>query len=178
MDGGKLKLNAAVCWVDLWALENLLQRLLSSEEGGDVRALLQRLPPVLQLVRGEFLQGEDERPWILAKRNEVQSRFHRALRGFGSRLEAAGQWTAAADLYRQANEIAPLTEEWYRRLMVCCAESGDIGEALQVYRRCRECLSAHLGVPPGAETERPHITLAERVGEVSPGSSSSASRHQ
>jgi DNA-binding SARP family transcriptional activator len=43
------------------------------------------------------------------------------------------------------------------------AAQGDLAEALNVYRRCRELLSIVLGVKPAADTERLHrlITAGE-----------------
>jgi hypothetical protein len=43
--------------------------------------------------------------------------------------------------------------------MICYRELGEVAEALQVYRRCRDMLSIVLGTTPSPETEVVRATL-------------------
>jgi len=46
-----------------------------------------------------------------------------------------------------------LAEALYCGLMICQLAVGDHGEALRVYRRCRELLSVVLGLQPTAKRQ-------------------------
>lgn len=73
--------------------------------------------------------------------------------------EQGGEWRRASELYRRGLEQDNLAEELYRRLMICHHARGDLGEAVNVYRRCREMLWIVLGVPPAHETEALYRSL-------------------
>ena len=67
----------------------------------------------------------------------------------------------AAALYSRALELDNLAESLYRRLMTCYRELGEVAEALQVYRRCRDMLSIVLSASPSIETEAVRTTLRD-----------------
>jgi DNA-binding SARP family transcriptional activator len=78
----------------------------------------------------------------------------RALMNVGHKLEHAGDFASAADVYRRALEVDNLAESLYRGLMRALAATGDRAEAMNAFRRCRELLSIVLSVKPSAETEQ------------------------
>lgn len=144
----KMTLNPGHCWVDAWAFERIAGRLIRDDavepELGDAAR---------RLYQGHFLSLEADEPWLLPYRDRLRSRFHRLVLTDGRRLEAAGRWDAAAEIYESAIEIDNLAEILYRRLMVCRQQCGEFAEVLCVYRRCRDLLSIVLGVKPSAATE-------------------------
>jgi two-component SAPR family response regulator len=136
---GKLSLNPAIVWLDVWALESAL-------EAGDVDA-------ALNLYRGHFLALDAPLPWTLPARDRLQNKLVRAVVAAGDALEREGAWSRARSLYERTLDVDNLAEAIYRRLMVCLREEGNPAGAMTAYRRCRELLSIVLGRAPSAETE-------------------------
>jgi DNA-binding SARP family transcriptional activator len=149
---GKVSLNRSLVWTDVWALAAAL------DSAGDV-------PPALAARRlldaypGALLGGE-ESPWLVKPRDAWRARFVRAVTEVGQKLEQAGDWARAAEVYHRALEADNLAESVYRGLMRALAASGDRAEALTAFRRCRELLSIVLGVKPSMETERLYREIA------------------
>jgi LuxR family transcriptional regulator, maltose regulon positive regulatory protein len=148
---GTVSLDAEHCWVDAVALE----RLLDAPASDASRAA----EHVLHLYRGHFLPGEDERPWLLAHRDRLRSKFLRFVETTASLCLRVHDVEGAIDLYRRTIELEPLAEGIYRRLMECYARTGRRAEALEVYRRCRQMLSIVLGIKPAPETEALHAAV-------------------
>lgn len=153
----KLTLSPSHCWVDAWAFGRLSSAFIDgtsefSAAGPD--AGVKAAEAALRLYSGHFLQQETEYPWVSLYRDRLQSRFQRMVNALGARLEQAGQWESAADVYVRGLEIDNLSESFYQHLMVCHQQMGQHAEALRVYRRCRELLSIVLNIAPSAKTER------------------------
>lgn len=153
----KLSLNPAKVWVDVWAFERLANRL-EHAEGIPAEDVAQ----LFRLYLGNFLQQDTEMPWLLALRERLRSKFLRQVLKLGHAWEDLGDWTHAADAYRHGIEVDNLSEELYRRLMLCEARRHDTAAALEAYRRCRHMLSIVLGIKPSAETEAAHSTIIDR----------------
>jgi LuxR family maltose regulon positive regulatory protein len=153
----KLTLDIHYCWVDAWAFDHLTGRLCDGQE-----APLPLVHDARRLYQGHFLQREAEEAWVLPYRERLRSRFHRFILSQGQRLERAGHWEPAGQMYEHAIEIDHLAEILYRRLMVCLLNRGEFAEALSVYRRCREHLSIVLGIKPSPETEAVRRLLTDR----------------
>jgi DNA-binding SARP family transcriptional activator len=92
-------------------------------------------------------------------RDRLRSKFVRLVSTIGPRLEQAGEFDAAATLYRRAIESDALAEEFYRGLMRCYGATDRRAEAIGVYRRLRQTLSVTLGMNPAASTEALATTL-------------------
>ena len=162
---GKLALNAGLCWVDTWAferaqqrVESLLGRSAGPADAAGIEALADR---ALALYRGEFLAGDDEKPWLLASRQRLASKALRLAAAVGQRWEDAGEAARAELAYRRGLELDPLAETLYRRLMAVQSRRGHRAEALETYRRCRLMLSVVLGVEPSRETEAVHREMLD-----------------
>jgi len=158
---GRLSLDPAQCWVDLWAFEELVNRVdAASHRPADAEARDGELvKELLRLYAGHFIEKESQDPWAVSMRDRLRAKFVRAVTTLGSRLEQRKQWESAIVLYSRALELDNLAEGLYRRLMVSYRELGETAEALKVYRRCRDMLSIVLTINPSPETEAIRATL-------------------
>jgi LuxR family maltose regulon positive regulatory protein len=158
MEGGKVSLNRDQLWLDMWEFEEELQRPHDPAANG-----IERVGRLRRLYQGDFLQHEDEKPWVLKARQELRDDLLRAIRDAARECEHARRWEEAANLYRSGLELDSLNEGLYRGLMLCHHELGDHSEALQAYRRCRELLTRFLGIPPNAKTQALYHSVRERA---------------
>src|SRR5918999_304966 len=139
---GKLSLNPAHVWTDVWAfervVENCLEKLRRRAESLEIESVGETL---LSLYSGDLLKGEPDPPWLVSARDRLRSKFLRTLKALGGFWEANEVWDNAQSLYERVLEIDNVVEEVYRRLMGCYTRAGCPAEALRVYRRCRQMLS-------------------------------------
>lgn len=165
--GGKLSLDPTLVWTDVHAFDAAVDRAESAGRGSppDVAAAASRL---IAAYRGALLSDE-RTPWPASPREALRARYTRTLQRLGERLEHAGHWRSAAELYRRGLEAEPLCEPFCRGLMRSLAQLGDQAEALNAYRRCRELLSIVLGVKPADDTERLHRQIAAGHHPAAPG---------
>jgi len=145
---GQLTLRRSIVWTDVLALEAALEH----AGAPDARPAL-AARRLLDAYAGPLL-GTDESAWIAKPRDVLRSRFVRKLMELGAALEGAGDWIAAADVYRRGLEADNLVEPFYRGLMRALVATGSPSEALAAFRRCRELLSIVLGLEPSPETQR------------------------
>jgi DNA-binding response OmpR family regulator len=159
---GKLSLDTSRCWVDVWAFEELLDRIERAAhqpaDGGEAH-YPELVKELLRLYAGHFIEKESQDPWAVAARDRLRAKFVRAVTTLGACLEQRKEWDQAAALYARALELDNLAEGLYRRLMIAYRELGETAEALKVYRRCRDMLSIVLSLSPSAETEAVRATL-------------------
>ena len=153
----RLSLNRTLAWVDLWALEEVFERLddtlrLPPAEGADavLRGLVDRM---LELYRGPFVADESEQPAYIACREQLRARLLRCLTRTARRWEEAGRGELAVDCYLRCIEADPLFEAAYRNLMLFYQRIGDAAEARATYERLRIMLAARLKSAPSAETQ-------------------------
>src|SRR5258708_3044214 len=165
MEGGKVSLDRDRFWVDMWELEEELQRPNDPDADG-----IERIGRLRRLYQGHFLQHEAEKPWVLKARHELRDHLLRAIRDAARECEHARRWEDAANLYRSGIELDSFNEALYRGLMLCHQQLGDHSEALQAYRRCRELLTRFLGIPPNAQTQPLYHSVRERAAYATVGS--------
>ncbi len=146
---GRLTLEPGRCWVDLWAFESLLDR---ARTAADARLRAERVEEALVRYRGPFLAGE-EAAWVLPERARLRDRMVEAVAAAGRELEAAQSWEEAAALYRRGLEAEDTAEPLYQGLLRCHLHAGSHAEGVRLYERCRDTLTARLGVTPSPETE-------------------------
>lgn len=158
---GRLSLDASRCWVDVWAIEEGVERIdqVAHSPAGDGSELIELVADLLRLYRGHFLENETQDAWAAAARDRLKAKFVRAVTTAGQWFEEHGRWDQCAELYGRALELDNLAEGLHRRLMITYRELGEPAEALKVYRRCREMLSIVLGIAPSAETEAIRASL-------------------
>lgn len=171
IDDGRVRLNDALCWVDVWPFERLLskvQRDLAHTGNAICADLRAQTETLLRLYHGDFLEREECRPWLLSRRERLRNRLSSLIGDVASRLEADQEWRLATRLYRRIIELEPLAEAGYRRLMACLQQSGEAAEALRVYGRCCEVLMSGLGAMPSDETEAIRRTLEQTTAAEPP----------
>ena len=157
---GRLSLNPALVWVDLWALEQALGELDEALRSPGATASVDRLmDEALALYRGPFLPDESEQPSYIACREQLRARLLRCLTRAARAREEAGRAEAAADWYARCIDADPLFEAAYRNLMLLLQRRGEAAEARAVYERLRTVLSTRLKTMPSPETQAVYTAL-------------------
>ena len=148
-------LDTRFVWVDAWALERLLDRLVPvAGQPAGAQLLESAGGRALTLFGGSFLAGETDAPWALEPQHRLTSRMQHFAMLLGAQREAAGHWQSAGELYQRMIELDPLAESFYRRSMICLQAQARRADAVEVFRRCRHVLSTRLGIAPCRETEQ------------------------
>lgn len=152
---GEIRLDPAHCWVDVWAVQHLLDRADVATEG-DERGWAEKTrwtERAAELYRGPFLGTSDGFARSGDASQPLRRRLLRQLPLVARHWEAAGNLQKAADLLEAALGIDPCAERDACRLMTVYHQLGRPAEARAAYRQCRDALEQHLGVPPSAEME-------------------------
>ena len=168
---GHVSLNSQVVWVDVWAVEILLQRLeraleRQDAEPGTLVALQRRIS---DLYRGRFLEFEAEQAWALRPADQLHRRVIDLFVALGKWWLARGETERTVDAYEAALGLDPLSERLHRQLMRAYADNGDFADALRVYERCRKALLLNLSVSPGAATTALYRSIRKRGAAHRPG---------
>lgn len=164
LEGGKLSLNGAICWIDSFAFERLAEQAEACESSAIANRPDEVATRALALYRGGFLADEDEHPWAAPYREKLRAKFLRLVGLAGERLESSNRADEAERWYRKALEIDVTAEPIYRRLMRSLAAQERSAEAIEIYRRCREMLSIVLAAKPSPETEAIYLRLRQPDG--------------
>lgn len=164
---GRLSLDRRLCWVDVWALEQVLDEIDALCRSGRRDAAADTLGRLAQralaLYRGPFMGEDAEEPHFVPLREHLRNRFLRSMGEVGHFLERRGHWDEALEYYQRGLEVDGVAEGLYRRLMLCYRQLGRRAEALEVYTRCRRTLAAALQVEPSPETTALYERLLEET---------------
>lgn len=155
-------------WVDVLVATSAGQEAESALAGGDLERAKESARLSASLLRLPFLPG-DEGAWVEAKQRELSEVRARALTVLADAYLRAGEARESVRWAEQAIEVAPFRESGYRRLMEAHVASGNRGEALQVYERCRHLLAEELGAYPSPETQSLYRGLLEGPSVASAG---------
>ncbi|NWG22099.1 MAG: AAA family ATPase [Chloroflexi bacterium] len=117
------------------------------------------LERAVALYRGDFLEDEQELPWVLIERERLRARYLHALHRLADMKLEQGDHVAAATLAGRGLTIAPLSEPLWRVLMRAQALAGDMAGALQSYERYRHMLDHELGAVPSPQTQALHTAI-------------------
>jgi LuxR family maltose regulon positive regulatory protein len=152
---GKLTLDSRYCYVDSWVFERLAGQIEGlwgqSRSRSSIEEVIRLTEKAIAMYRGPFLSADDEH-WALSYRERLRSKFLRLVFRLGDYLENSNQCERAVYYYKKALEVDNLAEEFYQRLMVCHQHLGQQAEAVKLYKRCRDILSATLGIEPSSKT--------------------------
>ncbi len=157
LQDGLLSLNPASCWLDMWALEHVC------DDAQDKRSAAARVQNLLELYRGAFLP-DDDAPTALLKRKNLASKFLRQVAQLGKALESQSDWHSALSVYQKAIEAAPLTEDFYIRLIHCYRRLERPAEALDVYHGCSTTLRTVLQMEPTAGLKSLYMEISREIG--------------
>jgi len=161
LQNGRLSLDSRYCWVDVWAVQQLLRDLDGQLKRSDAAGLARTAQRLRELYGGPFLHHSGEEAWMVLPRERLQAQMLQAVLRIGAAWEQQQEWTAAAELYSWWVEQQPLLDDLYRRLMHCYAALGRIAEARAVYQACVRTLSKVGGRDPSPELRRLYLSLAE-----------------
>jgi two-component SAPR family response regulator len=156
---GCLTLDESLCWVDVWALEQVIGQadVRWKEKLKDTAVRLEE--EAMKLYKGPFLSGEIDQPWAAVMGERLRNKFLRIVGRLARYWSEADQWEKALDCYEKGLEVDPLAEEFYQGLMTCHRQLGRRAEALSVYSRCKKALSRAFGVEPSPKTEEMYRSL-------------------
>ncbi|MFQ5400195.1 MAG: BTAD domain-containing putative transcriptional regulator [Anaerolineae bacterium] len=119
---------------------------------------LDQLEPAVNLYRGDFLEGFtiNDSPafeeWVLFKREPLHQKMLSLLQQMVDQYESRGSIQQALVYTRRQLDLAPWYERGHRQMMRFLALMGERGQALAQYQKCRQALSAELGIEPEPET--------------------------
>lgn len=139
-------------WVDTEAAGNALDEGEGALREGDARKAWGCANVAVSIARRPFLPDQ-EGAWVQARRTWQHAVLMRGLECLARASEAAGQMALAIEHVTQVIELEPFRESAYRDLMRLHQVTGNGGEAIRVYERCRRVLREELGASPSPQTE-------------------------
>jgi DNA-binding SARP family transcriptional activator/TolB-like protein/Tfp pilus assembly protein PilF len=132
IDREGVRLNTALCWIDVLAAPDRPERLLDDMDG--------------------ISAGFDQ--WLASERAQFDDRRRENLE---QEIERLAKERAPLQLQiataRKLIAFEPAHEAAVRSLMKALVKSGDRAQAIREYERCREALRTNLDLPPSKETE-------------------------
>lgn len=143
LENGEVSLNEALVWTDEQAFEEAL--------GGATTDSAQRAT-ALNFYQGDFLDGSDDTPAILAQRERLRALFLRSLLGSASELEQAGDVGQALAWYERGLAVDGRNEDIYHGAIRCHTALGQPAQAQSVFRRM-QLLKVGAGAPEPTATK-------------------------
>ena len=129
------------------------------ERRGDIPQAIVEFEQAEGLYRGDFLEEDLYEEWTQIRREHLKDLFLFVLGRLADTCLGEGDYDACIARCHRILARDSTQEEAYRRLMICHARMGHVGQALTWYRLCAEVLQRDLELPPGAETESLHRRL-------------------
>ena len=153
----ELSLDERYCWVDVAAVERLLERAESAVRNASDEFVwseaLKLIQKAVELYKGPFLGGDADTPWTISLNDRLRRRLLRQLVRVGHHWEEREDLDQAIGAYEEGLRIDPCAEDVCRRLMATYHAVGRPSEILAAYRQCRDALAAKLGTIPSGETD-------------------------
>lgn len=100
-------------------------------------------------------------PWIEDRRRAARRLLVRALEVEAEARAARGESGRAVAAAQEAVALEPFEESAHRALMRAHAAGGNKAQALRSYERCRQLLSAELGIDPSPATEAVYLKVVK-----------------
>ena len=157
---GRVSLDATRASADVQQRRRLIERIEALAMGaGSAEArhapqdeCLRLVAQVIDLTQGELLPGVSAGPWLEAERQACRNDTVRAALAAASVLDRLQVGSAERELLEAAVRIEPLAESLVRRLMQAHGRAGQRGDALRVFEKYRQQLSAR-GATLGPEID-------------------------
>ncbi len=172
---GLISLNPDICFLDIWAFDKAADRAEEILFPGDHPEKRGTFCPdeteeglrlgrqALDLYGGVFLPTDTNRPFTISSRLRLKDRFIRLVNSLGDVLLSTGREEEYSALYCRALDTDPLVEDFYLKIMEFYLRLGRRAEAAEVYRRCRDTLTAEFGVTPSNSLNRLHQRIMDAV---------------
>lgn len=142
------------CWVDVDAFLSLIAQGKQCLDGGQQRQAIQAFEQARTLYRGDFLSEDLYASWTIASREHYRENYLTLLLELSECYAQQGRYRLAISSAQQAQNLDPLRETIYVRLILYHYYSGDRTQALHIYDRYRALLENDLGVSPLESTEQ------------------------
>jgi LuxR family maltose regulon positive regulatory protein len=153
----ELSLDERYCWVDVAALERLLERADSALRNATDEHVwseaLNLIQKAVELYKGPFLGEDADAPWAMQISDRLRRRLLRQLVRVGHHWEEKEDLHQAISVYEESLRIDPCAEDVCRRLMTTYHAVGRPSEIVAAYQQCRCALAAKLGITPSVETD-------------------------
>lgn len=157
MQSGRLSLNPAYVWVDIFALDLVLKNMEKTIQAkGGCQEIQLISKDVFGLYAGEFMENFDRSSEILNLREKTLQNVSQVMIKAGMYLESLEEWGASMDIYQNCTLLFPTVEKCYARLMYCQYNMGHTSDLVATYKRCEKNLYNSLGAKPSLETETLH----------------------
>jgi len=157
LGGGKLSLNSALCWVDVWYFEDLVNQIKSAPNPmTDVEELFQ----ALAIYRGHFDDQQEGNATIIGYAEKLKNLWIVSVTDLGTTLTQSGKQKQAVDLLQEALTLDDTAEPFYYSLMKVRSAQGRPSEALLTFNRCCSVM-AKLGMEPSEKTTTLYNCLHE-----------------
>ena len=158
--GQTVSLDPRYCWVDLWTIQELLER--AERTSNDDDALVLVTEQAVALYGGPFLDADSHETWVASVAESLRHRLVKQVIRTAERAERAGDWASAAARYETALKMNPCDEGACRRLMIGYHHLNRVADVETAYACCRAALAERLGAPPSAQTQLLVHELRER----------------
>jgi DNA-binding SARP family transcriptional activator/predicted ATPase len=163
LDAGVLTLGKAHAFdIDVNAFRARVQEARSRHEPSEQCASLMA---VLDLYRGELLNGSPCEDWLAPHREALRLDYLWALERLAVLRRRAGEPDAAIVLYRKVADTEPANELAHRALMELFDETGHPERAIHQYAVCKRTLQRELDVEPSPVTRELLQRIVGRAGE-------------
>ena len=156
--------QASPHWLDVEVLEEGLAAIRFQSDALSAE-VFERLAPILDLYRGDFLEGfflrhaQGFEEWQGLERERLRLQTIEALLAIVKILRDQGAFQAGLELVDRLLQLDPLHEEARRQKMLLLASSGRRHAALDQYTQYRRLLYQEVELPPALET----IALYESI---------------
>jgi DNA-binding SARP family transcriptional activator len=160
---GDLSFNCQTdVWIDVIEFERTIKAVLALPCESAPAETIRELENVIGLYKGDLLDG-CYCDWALRERERMRQYYIDALFYLLRHYQARKQCEKAIEWGQVILLNDPLREDVHRQLMRMYLENGQRALAIKQFHRCRDVLSAELGIAPMPETQK----LIDQIGSVS-----------
>lgn len=149
IQGGKLSLNTSFVYVDIWALDNILEK----AEKESVGMIVELTNQAINIYRGKFLQGEEHIAPIKYFQKELVRKMSKLLLQCFNYLDKSEQSENGLNYLEKALVFDETSEVVFQKLIQCYFDIGRKDEAINMYHRCKEELYRVHGIDPSKVTD-------------------------
>ncbi len=159
LNAGKLSLDEKLCFVDVWAFEEVLKEIESLFCKQHPEKCASLMDKAFNLYGNHPSRDEDEEPYVLSMLEKLRDKFVYAILKYGDYLEQKNKLNKAIEYYKKGIEIDETAEELYQRLMLCYQKSGCETEAVKLYNNLKSVLNRELNINPSTKTEEIYYSV-------------------